>query len=233
MNVPPHWSAEIETNRQTLRTIIATLCAWVRLAVNINHKQRLEILRTLRPAEAATRRLIVMAARGLVLKPTVHRPMPLATAKKLRTLRQQKCRRLQFQLSDPKVQMAPPTRKKYAKFGPRISIIQPVDPTVTAIFHALAPKSEIPPPQPRTENPTLTWRLEAIQAALENIPRQANRYLRWKARREKIATERPIQTSPLRPGRAPYAPKTPTRDVHFILERCHLLARETLKADTS
>jgi hypothetical protein len=37
----------------------------------------------------------------------------------------------------------------------------------------------------------------------------------------------------LRLGRAPYLPQRPVREIDFILERCHLLARDALRADTS
>jgi drug/metabolite transporter (DMT)-like permease len=217
-------TTDIQLNRQKLIGIIATLLAVVGLGP-VAWEVRLRVLRTLRPAEAAVRRLIVLAAQGLVLKPAVHRPMPPGLSRQLRVAR--KDRRLCFPLSDPQVRMVEPVRKKYFKKGPRVSFIAPADPTITAVFEALHPAPVVPTPsEPKDENRPMLLRLEAVRLALEDLPRQAQRLLRWRERRRAIAAKRLIYTSPLRPGRAPYMRKFPVSDVDYVLERCHLLARE-------
>jgi hypothetical protein len=228
------WTRDIEKNRQALLAIVAGLIAVVGL--QMSREVRLQVLRILRPAESAVRRLIVIAARGLTLKPRARTPMPMpmpmAVAKQLRLRRKGHVRRPVFQLADPFAPMVEPAHKRYAKQGPRISSIAPPDPTVTAIFAVREPK----PPVPATPVDTtqmLKRRLEAIQLALGDLPKQARRLLRWKARRAALAAQRPILTSPLRPGRAPYLPKVLIRNVDFVLERCHLLARDAARADTS
>jgi hypothetical protein len=222
------WTAHITTNRQKLLAIVAALVAMVGLG-GVLREVRLEVLRTLRPAEAAVRRLIVLAAQGLVVKPFASRPMPVGLSRQLRL--QRKARAAVFSMSDPQVPMVAPIPTKYFKQGPRISLVLPSDPTITAIFQAPSP-AQMPPAAVVDETVALVRRLEAIQLALADLPRQARRLIRWRARREAIAATRPIYTSPLRPGRAPYLPKTPFRDVDYVLERCHLLARDAL-ADTS
>jgi hypothetical protein len=135
-----------------------------------------------------------------------------------------------FELSDPQIPMVEPRRKKYFKNGPRISIVMPPDPVIP--FFAAKPFPPLPP-EHKDANAHLVQRLAAIKSALDDLPRQARRLVRWTARRKAIAAKRLIYTSPLRPGRAPYLPKEPVREIDFILERCHLLARDALRADTS
>jgi hypothetical protein len=87
------WAAQIDRNRLALISIVATLFAMVGLG-RVVTGLRLEILRTLRPAESAVRRLIVMAARGVVVKPTVS--MPPATRKQLALSRNERVSRPSF-----------------------------------------------------------------------------------------------------------------------------------------
>jgi hypothetical protein len=221
----------IETNRHALLTIVMALVAVMRGVVS--REVRLQVLRVLRPAEAAVRRLVVMAAQGLVLKQTVSRPMSPGLSRQLRQSRRMRVRRAVFQLADPFPPMVQPIRRKYFKHGPRISVVLPADPTVTAIFATQAPKVMSAAPVVTDPNVALMLRLDAIQHALADLPRQAQRLLRWKARRAAIALKRPIITSPMRPGRAPYLPRVLARDIDFVLERCHLLARDLSRTDSS
>jgi hypothetical protein len=70
------WAYAIERHRQPLLGIVATLYAMIGLTDD-GRIERLSwplyraVLAVLRPAEAAVRRLIVVAARGLVVKPYV------------------------------------------------------------------------------------------------------------------------------------------------------------------
>jgi hypothetical protein len=217
----------IETNRQKLLAIVATLFAAVAHGV-ANRAVRLVVLRSLRPAEAAVRRLIVVAAKGLFLKPAVSRPMPPGLSRRLRLARKERVARPVFQLSDRHVPMVEPARKTYFKTGPRITVIMPPDPVIFTTPIASLPVVPVTDP-----SAALLRRLDAIKMALEDVPRQAQRLVRWTARRKAIAQLRPIHCSPLRVGRAPYLPKIPVSDIDYVLERCHLLAREALRSDTS
>ena len=81
-----NWHLAVEKNHEALRRILATLVALVGMtdgaSVNpgVARKNTLPrhlhryVLRLLRPAEAATRRLIIVAARGLVVKLPPFRP---------------------------------------------------------------------------------------------------------------------------------------------------------------
>jgi hypothetical protein len=70
------WNLAIEKNREALKRILATLVAMAALAGGAptlpRHLHR-AVLRLLRPAEAAARRLVIALARGLVMPP---RPVP-------------------------------------------------------------------------------------------------------------------------------------------------------------
>jgi hypothetical protein len=77
----------------------------------------------------------------------------------------------------------------------------------------------------------LCRRLAAIKLALDDLPRQAKRYARWRAR--PIEARRPRFASPLRPGRPPGHRKRQTHEVDEILKECHWLARTVPAPNTS
>ena len=76
-----NWDLAIKRNSEALKGIIAAL--FVLLGIDgtdtvsrIPQPLHRAVLRVLRPAESAVRRLIVIAARGLVVKVAPSRPMP-------------------------------------------------------------------------------------------------------------------------------------------------------------
>ena len=77
----------------------------------------------------------------------------------------------------------------------------------------------------------LTRRLQALKAALDDLPRQAKRLVRATARREKVP--RLKFQSPLRPGQPPGHRKKPVHEVDEILTECHGLACWAMEPDTS
>ena len=79
------WPLVINRNRDLLLKIIASLYAMAGFAggaVAEMMPRRIygALMLVLRPAESAVRRLIVIAARGLVLKPRASRPLPAGLA---------------------------------------------------------------------------------------------------------------------------------------------------------
>ncbi len=78
------WAAAIDRNRNALIAVVETLFRMLGLAgdatlARLQPHLRRKVLRLLRPAESACRRLIVIAARGLALQPLpAARPKPLA-----------------------------------------------------------------------------------------------------------------------------------------------------------
>jgi hypothetical protein len=77
----------------------------------------------------------------------------------------------------------------------------------------------------------LCRRLAAIKCALEDLPRQARRFARWRAR--PVAARRPQLSTPLRRGPPPGHRKRQSHEVDEILARCHWLARNVSASDTS
>jgi hypothetical protein len=229
------WAYAIERHRQPLLGIVATLYAMIGLTDD-GRIERLSrplyraVLSVLRPAEAAVRRLIVVAARGLVVKPYVPRPAPagLAVAGKGQG-------RLSFRLFDQRVPQSG-TRRRSSGQGPapRLRILDVAfDPRVP-LFRRPAPAATAPePPALRDDTVSATplcRRLAAIRRALSDLPREARRYARWRA---KPVAARHRTLYALRPGPPPYLHRTSNHEVHAILSKCHGLARAVLAGDTS
>ncbi|HUQ37080.1 MAG TPA: hypothetical protein VM144_11950 [Aestuariivirga sp.] len=224
-----NWAGAIELNRVALNRIIAALFALLGLdgdatAVRIPHPLHRAVLRVLRPAESAVRRLVVIAARGLVVKVAPSRPMP-----KGQIISKSGGSRLPaFRLFDPRKHFPElvQRRLKYSKNPPRIHVF-PYDSMVAA------PRPVVlsPPPDGLVNSARITRRLQALKSALDDLPGQAKRLVRATARREKV----PILKfqSPLRPGQPPGHRKKPIHEIDEILTECHALAWEALKPDTS
>jgi hypothetical protein len=74
-------------------------------------------------------------------------------------------------------------------------------------------------------------RLEALESALQDLPRQARRLVRWRMRQE--TSPNPSFKSPLRPGRPPGHRTRAVHQVDELLSECHWLARYAAMPDTS
>ena len=116
------WDRAIERNSEALKGIVAALFAMLGLA-GTDSVARLPlsihsaVLRVLRPAESAMRRLIVIAARGLVVKVAPSRPKPAGPIGKGGG-----SRRPSFQLFDPRKNFAElrQHRRKFMRNPPRV-----------------------------------------------------------------------------------------------------------------
>jgi hypothetical protein len=168
------WDMAIERNRVPLLRIVATLFAAIGLGQG-GHVERLPrmlyraVLSILGPAEAAVRRLIIVAARDLVAKSRPTRPAP----KGLKINRKSQGR-VSFRLFD--------TRKRFEWVH---------DPCRTT--------GERPEPHDTVNAASLCRRLAAIKHALEDLATQARRYARWRARpfeRRKPKLTSPLRPGP-------------------------------------
>jgi hypothetical protein len=226
------WDLAIKRNSEALIGIVVELFAMLGLAgtemaARIPQDLHRAVLRVLWPAESAVRRLIVIAARGLVVKLAPSRPMPAGK------VIGKGCGNSHpsFPLFDPRKNFNRSRRRKFARIGPRIHVFG-YDPRVVALFPAPRPVVEPPPPPDGLVNAArLSRRLQALKLALDDLPRQAKRLARWRLRREKAIN--PKFRSPLRPGRPPGHRKKPTHEVDEVLIECHGLAWDALKPDTS
>src|SRR5262245_39021501 len=76
-----NWDLAIERNREPLLRIVAALFTMIGLSEagaieRLSRPVYRAVLLVLRPAEAAVRRLVIVAARGKVVKPSPMRPAP-------------------------------------------------------------------------------------------------------------------------------------------------------------
>ncbi|HUQ37872.1 MAG TPA: hypothetical protein VM144_15990 [Aestuariivirga sp.] len=225
-----NWDLVIKRNSEALQGIIAALFAMLGLdgdatVGRIPPPLHRAVLRVLRPAESAVRRLIVIAARGLVVKVVPSRPMP----KGLKIGKGGGNTVPSFKLFDTRKDFPElrQRRVKYMKNPPRIHVF-PYDTLVSAPQPVAVPP---PPPDGLVNAQRLARRLQALKLALDDLPRQAKRMTRWRVRRKNSKT--PTFKSPLRPGQPPGHRRKPTHKVDEILANCHWLAWEAEKLDTS
>ena len=235
------WPMIIERNRERLLIAIAPLLA----VLGFDQRRREEMPRhvhaflitLLRPAESAVRRLIIIAAIGIVVKMRLgaSRAFPAGLGERLRqALENEEERFPAFPLVDPLKRFAP------ADFGwaqewsrnwgkeqalPRISVPGLIDPVFP---------QAVPVPVPNRDDPidtaALLRRIRSLKDALDDLPRHARRLARWKAKselpRQPDAPHRPGRLSPFRPGPAPGKHLHEERGIDVILGDCHYFARK-------
>jgi hypothetical protein len=221
------WDLAIKRNSEALQGIIAALFAMLgdatvtRLPRPVYHA----VLRILRPAESALRRLIVIAARGLVVKVSPSRPMPKGQiigkggGSRLPAFKLYDTRKYFPELSQRRI--------RYAKNPPRIHFY-PYD-TLVARPPAAVPVS--PPSDGLVNAERVTGRLHALKSALDDLPGQARRMARWRVRRETMKA--PKFKSPLRPGPPPGRRKRQIHPIDEVLDDLHALACWAMEPNTS
>ena len=226
MNLPK----AIDANKSAIARIVAGLFALLGLTGGsipgrIPGALHRTILRVLRPAESAVRRLIVIVSKTIKVKTSPARPMPQGI---VRT--GPGSQRLSFQLFDPRQRIFRPQRQpKTARPQPRISFFGDGD--VRTISWGQHSRNLTPPKDYQANPENLVRRLQAVKAALDNLPLQARRLVRALARRQK--SPRLKFKGPLRPGHAPGFRKRPREDIDHVLRECDWLAREAFAPDTS
>ena len=208
------WARAVDINRIALTRIVAELLAMIGLV------SALKVERLLRPTESALRRLIVIAARGLIVKLAPKRPMPKGLV-----IVSKGAGRINFPLFDQ--------RKSFDFIEPENLVFIKVRTYESNPFNPFSSFYGSPPAaQDESLNATqLRRRLAAISHALETLPHQALRLARWKARRKTIVN--PKFTSPLRPGLPPGYNYKPEVEIDLVLNECHGLAWDALREDSS
>ncbi len=205
------WKIAIQRNRKALGDVVAELLA---LAQRDDTLRR-SILRILRPAESALRRLIVVVAAMLVQraresgangvdKKDIQLPdfSSFATYDTLPA----------FRLIDPRKTFGEFSRP-VAKGVPRIC--------VPGVFDPVALKK----PDNTLQALKPIRRIRKLQYALATLPRQARRLNRLMARRAN-AEPSPGKDGPIRPGNPPGHRQRPREPVDEILNECQWLAQE-------
>ena len=226
------WDLAIKRNSKALKAIIEVLFALLGLdgadaASRIPRSLHIAVLGVLRPAESAVRRLIIIAARGVVVKLAPSRPMPEGH----RILKGGGHSGPSFQLFDPRKRVAPLRVRKFTRLVPRIHFF-PHDPRISALFPTPRPVVEPPPPPDgRVSAARLHRRLQALKLALDDLPRQAKRLVRLQERRKASPSLKILV--PLRSGHPPGYRRKPIHEVDEVLTECDWLAWEAMKPDTS
>ena len=146
------WAFAIERNREPLLRIVATLFAMIGLT-ETGAVERLSrplyraVLGVLRPAESAVRRLIIVAARGMVVKPSPPRPAPAGLV-----ISGKGQGRVSFQLFDPRQRFDErlwPPAAEALDLEPRIRFIDVAfDPRIP-LFRQTQPAAAAPAPRDR------------------------------------------------------------------------------------
>jgi hypothetical protein len=175
------------------------------------------------------RRLIIIVARGLVVKVVPSRPMP----KGQMIGKGGAPRSSSFQLFDTRKNFPElrQRRVKYAKNPPRILFFGPGS-WVDSLWPSPQPAPTPAPPSDGLVNAErLSRRLQTLKRVLDDLPRQARRMARWRVRRE--AAKAPKFRSPLRPGPPPGHRKRRIHPIDEVLADCHALAWDAMKTDTS
>ena len=226
------WDLAIKRNSKALKSIIEVLFALLGLdgsdaALRIPRSLHSAVLGVLRPAESAVRRLIVIAARNVVVKLAPSRPM--AEGRKIGKGGANSP--FSFPLFDPRKRLKPVRAMKVRRLEPRIHFFD-YDPRVSALFPAPRPVVELPPPPDGLASATrLHRRLQALKLALNDLPRQAKRLVRLQQRRK--ASPWLKSAMPLRSGHPPGYRSKPIHEVDEVLVKCDWLAWEAMKPDTS
>ena len=139
--------------------------------------------------------------------------------------------RTAFQLFDPRQQFD----FRLADPAPKPTLLHLVNVYAAGpLVPLFRPRPETPVPQPvdgQVSGLGLSRRLAAVKAALGDLPRQARRLARWRARQNRKPNR--CVLSPIRPGKPPGKRKAPDHEVDDILINCHALAFDARAANTS
>ena len=222
------WNRAIETNREALASIVAGLLAVLsgfegvlQLPLSVYRYVGLN----LRKAESAVRRLIVIAARGLVVPAPPTRPMPkglmIERKNQLHVLRRA------FSLFDTRITYSFDETEAAVISGPRIHTMGALSPREQFLSQFKRAPETL---SSEVETHGLRLRLAAAARALANLTSEAKRLARWRARRKTINA---TVTPPMRPGPPPGINRKSQAEIDLVLRECHGLAWDSLKFNST
>jgi hypothetical protein len=224
------YALAIRRNRDQIRTIVLALFALARMRVGgslftLPRSTLAMIMLVLRPAESCVRRLIVIAAHSLSPLPAISRKranwpdLPPRGGEIREAVRGGLENRKAFKLFDQLKSFDPESIWDVEPVWE--SQIGPFDPT----FHY---SSTLETPLDVTH---IGQRLNALIRALDNLPHQARRLIRWQIKRDQLLkAKRPTRISPMRPGLPPGWRQRKIHEIDEVLRECHGLANDMLNA---
>ncbi len=205
-----NWDGMVEANRGRLIKLLAGVFAMLGTGTMMPRHLKRAVLARLVPMESALRRLIFTAARDLPIPAWREGGCPADIPTNTGSTRKPV-----FRLTDLPRNPDPAPRTAGAR-GPRISSLDDWTPR---------PGTPAPGDNDPMNTATLRRRLEAMQAALTDLPGQARRLTRWYARRDRMKAKGAFsRLYPIRSGRAPGNRDKGKRDVDALLTDCHDLA---------
>lgn len=217
------WPLIIDRNRDALLRLLAVVFAMAGVAQGaviqvLPRAVRTEIWGVLRPAEAAFRRLLVVAVVALEITAGggSARAAPAFTGKSPGEIPQGPGARIPaFALFDRRKRFDLIGKKPVTRGNPRLWMPGMDAPVFTTKTVAL--------PDDPVSAERLFRRVMALQRALADLPKQARRLARWQARREHTPPASGIMR-PMRPGRPPGHRARGKQAADEILGNCHALA---------
>jgi hypothetical protein len=231
------WTLAITRNRDQLKAIVLALftLAGMRIGGSLSTLRRdafNAIMLVLRPAESAVRRLILITALGLkpstsTAKPARWPDLPPGGGPEAGETRGSPW-------SCEAARGGPGMRRAFKLFDPLKSFdpesIWDIQPTWESgiensdqTFHYASTEDT---PLDATH---LGQRLNALMRALDNLPAQARRLVRWQARCDaKLKASKPTRISPMRPGLPPGWRERRIHEIDDVLRECHGLAHDRL-----
>ena len=215
------WTLAIKRNRDQLKGIVLGLFALAKMRVGgslsiLPRSTLAAIMLVLRPAESAVRRLIVIAAAQIGDSYLGRNGIaPLINT----GTGQGNCPRVSpraFKLIDP-----------LKSFDPES--IWDTDHVNYESGYDLTTSARLCHDTSRDHQPIdatqIGQRLNALMRALDNLPAQARRLIRWQAKRDAaLKACRPTRLSPIRPGLPPGWRERKLHEIDQVLRECHGLA---------
>jgi hypothetical protein len=241
-----NWPLAIARNRSALLAVVAAIVALIggREGGPIARHIRNAALALLRPAESAARRLIVISARGLAVAPRLPRAFSDALRQRLAardgSASAGMSRPPAFRLFDRRKRFGRIFRPLKLAGTPRIRTFRDSGASIPAappVFRQAQDEcGGRTDPNALVDAGRLRLRTAALQRALADLPHQARRLARWRARGLPGPGAR--VGSPLRLGHPPGWRRRADRGIDHVLRECHLLACDALAsgrpaADTS
>lgn len=258
------WSQAVERNLAALLRIADALCAMAGLGddaapgalrtpwpTSLPRHLHAAVLSVLRPAEAALRRLVVIAARDLVITLSPSERARLARAalpahtsrtgifvsgsaarpEDLAGITRDGNRAGDSGGRPPNFALFDPLKRFGAVRQGRSQAIPRILFDLNARLPDAPPSRQAPAPDNPVNAARLCRRLSALKSALDDLQAQARRLARWRARRGLRGHGR---LSPLRPGPPPGYHRDGLHPVDAVLSRCHGLAIDAVaRRDTS
>ena len=230
------WTLAIKRNRDQLKDIVRALFVLAKMRVGgslftLPRSSFSMIMLVLRPAESAVRRLILIAAHRLgtaaLTSSRLRGPEAGETGGSLWSVpgiagRRGEFSTRAFKLFDPLKSFDPEAiwdtnHVTYESgYGLTASASHSHD---TSLDH-----------QP-VNGTHIGQRLNALMRALEDLPRQARRLVRWQAKRDAaLKAHHPTRMSPIRPGLPPGWRDRKIHEIDTVLRECHGLANDLLNA---